>query len=97
MWTENFDEKKYFYHYGNGSSSNAIPILDMEIPYLSKCIIICNHGPIGPVIALAYIALSSVSAVLWICQTLSSPNQSYSWHLLMGGAVTRDFKIKMSS
>ena len=38
MLSENFDEKKYFYHYGNGSSSNAIPILDMEIPYLSKCI-----------------------------------------------------------
>ena len=33
MWTENFDEKKYnsFYYYGNGSSSNAMPILDMVI------------------------------------------------------------------
>ena len=37
MWTENFDEKKYFYYSGNGSSSNAMPILDMENPYLSKC------------------------------------------------------------
>ena len=34
MWTENFDEKKYFYYYGNGSE---MPILDMENPYLSKC------------------------------------------------------------
>ena len=28
--------KNIFYHYGNGSSSNELPVLDMVNPYLSK-------------------------------------------------------------
>ena len=63
--------KKYFYHYGNGSSSKRDANFEFENPHLSKCSSNFQTQSHGTCDSIGIQGLLFVSAVLWICQALS--------------------------